>query len=372
MGYLQTERSANLSVFLVPPVGTKAQVEDPGKEETGEHNAQVETSGKEEAGDPAGDRQWMSLGEVLCDGDTVTLEVKYRPKAAQAGPVMLALENWNMNPVIVRQTKRTVALCVVPQAAWPPRSLSSKTEGISGNLGSAVVPPLQCLASCGLLNENNSPDSHVRRWALHVGKEARGAQASPVECLTVNTCPPSVRNMLNALAEEGGSASTRERMAAHARALCLQLFGNSRENNVALVTLTCTGKQIDLKKGLLKGRWDFEPNSLTEAVVVLVAGNCRVHSGGAGFNISSLKPTWGEGAMELSGVARSDLRGALASQCLIYGRWWEFREGRAQTVKSATTSDGVVFVYTRGKCPPACFFNCGNTACKGKYMKLST
>ena len=353
--------------------GQNAQVQASGKEEAGEHCVQVGTSGKEEAGDAAGDRQWMSLGEVRCDGATVTLEVNYNGKAAEAvkgdGPArfMLALENWDMKPVIVKRTKTLAVFSVVPQTAWPPRALSTKAEYITGKLGrSAINPSLQCLASCGILNKNSSPDSLVRKWALHVGKEAHGAQASPVECLTANTCPPSVRKMLNSLAEEGGSTPTRERMAAHARTLCLQLFANSRANSVALVTLASTGKQIDLKKGLLKGRWDFEPSSLTEAVIVLVAGNCRVRSGGAGFNISSLKHTWGEGAMELSGVARCNLGGStLTSQCLIHGRWWEFREGRAQTVKSATTGDGVVFVYTRGKCPPACF-HCGDTACKGK------
>jgi hypothetical protein len=335
--------------------GQNAQVQASGKEEAGEHCVQVGTSGKEEAGDAAGDRQWMSLGEVRCDGATVTLEVKYKGKAAEAvkgdGPARfrLALENWDMKPVIVKQTKTLAVFSVVPQTAWPPRALSTKAEYITGKLGSAINPSLQCLASCGLLNENNSPDSHVRRWALYVGKEAHGAQASPVECLTAYTCPPSVRNMLLSLPEDGGS--TRGRMVAYARALCLQVFVNSRGGGVALVTL-CTGKKISMNRDLLEGRWDFQSDK-TEAVVVLVEGNCRVEGGGAGFNLSSLQPTLGEGVMRLSGVARCELGGGgLVSQCFIHGRWWEFREGRAQTIKSAKTADGAVFVYTKVTPPP--------------------
>jgi hypothetical protein len=338
----------------VPPVGTKAQVEDSGKEEAGEHNAQVETSGKEEAGDPAGDRQWMSLGEVLCDGDTVTLEVKFKTKSAQAvtgtGPdrFTIALKNGGMNPVIVKHCSRSVVFHVVPHAAWPPRPLSSKTEDISGKVASASVASLQCFASCGLLNGNNSPNSHVRRWALHVGKQAHGALASPVECLTADACPPAIRGMLSSTS----SGSSRECVVSCARALWVQVFANSRPSSVGLVTVTCTGKQIDMKSGLLKGRWEFESGGPAEAVVVLVTGNCRVRGGGADLHLSSLKPTWGEGAMRLSGVARCEVGGgALVSQCLIHGRWWEFEEGRAQTIKSAKTTDGVVFVYTRVSTP---------------------
>jgi hypothetical protein len=320
--------------------GQNAPVEASGKEEAGERNAQVGTSGKEEAGDAAGDRQWMSLGEILCDGTTVTLELKGR----SLHPATLVLKDCNMNPVVVRQTKYTAAVCVVPEAAWPPRVLSAKTEDIPGMSGSLIAPPLQCLASCGLLNGNNSLDSLVQKWARYVGKEAHGARASPVECLTVRACPPSVRSMLSSLAEEGGS--TLKRMVACARAWCLQLFANSPTNRVALVTL-CTGKRISMNRDLLEGRWELECGSPVEAVVVLVEGSNRVQGGGAGFNLSSLKPTWGEGAMKLSGVARCELGGAMVSQCLIHGRWWEFREGRVRTVKSAKTADGVVFVYTR-------------------------
>jgi hypothetical protein len=225
--------------------------------------------------------------------------------------------------------------------------LSGRTKGIPGKSGCPVVPPLQCFASCGLLNGNNSPDSQVQKWAQYVGKEAHGARASPVECLTVNACPQSVINVLSSLAEEGGS--TRERMVACARSLCMHLFVNSPTNSVALVTL-CTGKRISMNRDLLEGRWDFEPDSPVEAVLVLVEGSNRVEGGGAGFNLSSLKPAWGEGKMRLSGVARCELEGgALVSQCFVHGRWWEFREGRVRTVKSAKTADGVVFVYTREK-----------------------
>jgi hypothetical protein len=128
----------------------------------------------------------------------------------------------------------------------------------------------------------------------------------------------------------------------------MHLFVNSPTNSVALVTL-CTGKRISMNRDLREGRWEFGCGSPVEAVVVLVEGSNRVEGGGAGFNLSSLKPTWGEGAMKLSGVARCELGGVLATQCFIHGRWWEFREGRAQTVKSAKTADGAVavFVYTR-------------------------
>ena len=291
-----------------------AQVEASGKEEAGEHNAQVETSGKEEASDTAGEHQWMSFGEISSDGVAVTLEVKFISKAAQAvagtgfDRFALALNNWGMTPVIVKKSNRSVVFHVAPHAAWPPRPLSTKTEGISGKVASASVTSLQCFASCGLLNGNNSPDSHVRQWALHVGKEAHGALASPVECLTADSCPTAIRGMLSSVAGE----SSRECVVSCARALCVQLFANSRANSVGLVTLTCTGKQIDMKSGLLKGRWDFESGSPAEAVVVLVTGNCRVRGGGADFNLSSLKPTW-EGAMRLSGVARCELGGG--------GRW---------------------------------------------------
>ena len=156
-----------------------AQVESSGKEEAGEHNTQIGTSGKEEAGDAAGDRQWMSLGEARCDGATVTLKVQYQGKAAKAvkgngpGRFVLALKNWNTKPAIVKQIKSFAVFGVVPQAAWPPRALSTKAEYITEKLGrSAINPSLQCLASCGILNKNSSPDSLVRKWALHVGKRS--------------------------------------------------------------------------------------------------------------------------------------------------------------------------------------------------------
>ena len=125
-----------------------AQVEASGKEEAGEHNAQVETSGKEEAGDAAGSRQWMSFGGICCDGVTVTIEVNFQTKAALAvtgtgpGRFMIVLQNWDMNPVIVKQGKKSAVFSVVPKEAWPPRALSSKTEGAKEKFASAIIAPL--------------------------------------------------------------------------------------------------------------------------------------------------------------------------------------------------------------------------------------